>query len=324
MEGEDAHEYDFESASVRLYHHFGDGGGGGGGGAGRPPRRRVVVGIDEAGRGPVLGPMVYACAFWELSLNAGDGSREMSQYDDSKQLAEARREELFRLMERDERVGFGIRVHHARELSNKQLCGNGKINLNKISHDSCIDLVRAVMDAGGGGLFEVVEVYVDTVGPPEKYQAILERAFAGKGVEKVVVRSKADSLFKVVSAASIAAKVSRDRILSAWRFDEPCVDASVPRGSGYPSDPTTKAWLQSVFDPIFSFPGITRFSWQTVKTIIEDLGVEFVFAADEAEEDEKAAGKRKRPAAEGVHARATQAPGRTPYFRSRQLVRTNL
>jgi len=55
------------------------------------------------------------------------------------------------------------------------------------------------------------------------------------------VKPKADALYPIVSAASIAAKVSRDRT----------IDSLGNRGSGYPGDPKTKEWLNKSIDPVF-------------------------------------------------------------------------
>ena len=50
----------------------------------------IVIGIDEAGRGPVLGPLIYAAAFWPVSEDAD--IKKMCNFDDSKKLKEGERE----------------------------------------------------------------------------------------------------------------------------------------------------------------------------------------------------------------------------------------
>ena len=89
----------------------------------------------------------------------------------------------------------------------------GKYNLNTMSHDTAIGLVKGAIEAG----VNVSEVYVDTVGPPEKYQAMLQGIFPSL---TIVVAKKADSLYPCVSAASICAKVARDAALRDWKFPE--------------------------------------------------------------------------------------------------------
>lgn len=87
--------------------------------------------------------------------------------------------------------------------------------------------------------------------------------------------NKADSIYPIVSAASICAKVIRDRVLHAWKFIE-SVDAlkEAKFGSGYPGDPTTKEFLRNNIDSIFGFPTFVRFSWSTVKRILDDKAAE--------------------------------------------------
>jgi ribonuclease HII len=101
-------------------------------------------------------------------------------------------------------------------------------------------------------------VYVDTVGPAEKYEVRWARRFAGRAFPdevpfirhcsvtqeklnkifadiKIKVSKKADSLFPVVSAASICAKVIRDIALKNWKFSENIkIDEKTDWGSGYP------------------------------------------------------------------------------------------
>jgi ribonuclease H2 subunit A len=110
-----------------------------------------------------------------------------------------------------------------------RLRDRNKYNLNDISHDTAVGLVRGLIKKG----LKVKEVYVDTVGPPEKYQRKLEGLFSGA---KITVSKKADSLFPIVSAASIAAKVIRDHRLKTWTFKERNLTAvSTNFGSGYPA-----------------------------------------------------------------------------------------
>ena len=140
---------------------------------------------------------------------------------------------------------------------------------------------------------------MDTVGPPEKYQAKLEAIFPGI---KITVAKKADSLYPCVSAASICAKVSyktvsgqnnsvscvqvaRDRALKQWKFLEGD-DIEGPWGSGYPGDPVTKKFLQEQMHPIFGFPGIVRFSWKTAEKILDEKCIKMEFEEVEPEEEE--------------------------------------
>lgn len=76
------------------------------------------------------------------------------------------------------------------------------------------------------------QVYVDTVGDPEKYRRKLRYKFPEIDI---TVSKKADSLYASVSAASICAKVTRDHVLAHWQFTEKNLNASTEFGSGYPS-----------------------------------------------------------------------------------------
>lgn len=90
-------------------------------------------------------------------------------------------------------------------------------NLNVLSHNAAIKLLRNALQAG----FNITQVYVDTVGDPNKYREyIRSRIPEFPGVQKIVVQSKADMNHKVVSASSICAKVNRDRIIKSWQFHE--------------------------------------------------------------------------------------------------------
>jgi ribonuclease H2 subunit A len=131
----------------------------------------------------------------------------------------------------------GKNTNHNDNKNHKHNFKREKYNLNAISHDSAIALIRKVAQQ-----VDVKEIYVDTVGIPEHYQARLETLFPDA---KCTVAKKADSLFPIVSAASIVAKVTRDRVLEEWHHEHAQLDRRLGRdfGSGYPADPRTKQWL---------------------------------------------------------------------------------
>lgn len=227
-----------------------------------------IMGIDEAGRGPVLGPMVYGCLYCALSYQK---TLSTLKFADSKTLKEEKREELFENLKADKSIGWAVDVIDPKELSAKML-KKDKINLNTISHDSAMGLVARVLNLG----VLLTEVYVDTVGDAEKYRVKLSERFPAICF---VVAKKADSLYPVVSGASIVAKVTRDRALRDWVMDESAENLHRNFGSGYPGDPETKAWLEHHKHSVFGFPTLVRFSWATCTSYFKD-GAEVLWESD--------------------------------------------
>ncbi|ETV99163.1 ribonuclease HII [Aphanomyces invadans] len=221
----------------------------------------VMLGIDEAGRGPVLGPMVYGAAYWRVEDDAVMSSHG---FDDSKALTHESRQRLFDKIKGTTDMGYVTRTIDATEISHNMLTRSR--NLNEMSRDAAIEMIDAVQRAG----VNVTHVYVDTVGDPNWYRMFLTKHFHGKIV--FVVEKKADSLFKVVSAASICAKVTRDAVVAAWKYETPGLQhLDTDFGSGYPSDPKCKRWLNDALDPVFGYPNIVRFSWGTLESYHDRL-----------------------------------------------------
>eukprot|EP00124_Ichthyophonus_hoferi_P005515 Ihof_evm1s821 gene=Ihof_evmTU1s821 len=220
-----------------------------------------AMGIDEAGRGPVLGPMVYGTSFCPVSKM--DDLKKLG-FADSKKLTEPQRDHLFQVIkDNNDYIGYNVHVLSPQEISGSML-RRKKYNLNAMSYDSAIGLVRKALSHG----VKITQLYVDTIGDAKKYQHMLSGLFPGI---TVVVESKADDTYPIVSAASICAKVTRDTEIKQWRFEEQeLTDISRVFGSGYPGDPNTKAWLHQNLDPVFGFPSLVRFSWGTAKKIMED------------------------------------------------------
>jgi ribonuclease H2 subunit A len=242
----------------------------------------VIMGIDEAGRGPVLGPMTYDAAYW---VPGDDATFIPKGFLDSKVLKPEVRSQLFETTMQAPEIGFVLRVLHASEISRNMLRKTEPYNLNAMSHDVAIQMIRAVLDAG----VKIQTCYIDTVGIASSYQAHLERVFSGKGVT-FVVEKKADAKYEQCSAASVVAKVARDRMIEAWKWTENHYQAEggLQFGSGYPSDPKCKAWLEkNLADPVFCFPDLVRFSWAPAKKALESGGASCEWEDDDDDQEEK-------------------------------------
>jgi ribonuclease H2 subunit A len=246
-------------------------------------KKPCIMGIDEAGRGPVLGPMVYGCCFCLLEdknilYNMG--------FADSKQLSETKRNILFEkirkcalLKNNEEKIipmGWMVEVINPEDLS-LQMLKIKKINLNIISHNAAINLIEKALKKG----INIKEIFIDTVGIPSKYEAKLKQFFPKL---QITVSKKADSIYPIVSAASICAKVIRDNRLRNWKFKENEISFSTKFGSGYPGDPITKQWLKSHLDPIFGFPSIIRFSWKTTTQLLDKGAIDVFWTKREMED----------------------------------------
>ena len=218
-----------------------------------------IVGIDEAGRGPVLGPMVYGISY--CPANKADELASLG-FADSKVLSETTRDKLLQtLFENSDMIGRGVEILSPNYISNCMLARN-KVNLNLISHNSAIRMIRRLVERG----VKIALVLLDTVGDAKAYQDKLNTEFEGKF--KIEVHIKADSKFPIVGAASICAKVVRDWCIKNWVYPE---DSSFTSklGSGYPGDPNTKTWLNQNLDKVFGYPNIVRFGWSTCRKKLE-------------------------------------------------------
>ncbi|CCH42502.1 Ribonuclease H2 subunit A [Wickerhamomyces ciferrii] len=252
------------------------------------PKEPCVLGVDEAGRGPVLGPMVYGISYclknYESILKSKYG------FADSKTLNELKRTNLLKQIcdqegELFEQIGWSTRTMTAMDISSGMLRppSVGNYNLNEQAHDATMDLIQGVLDQG----VNLTEIFVDTVGPPVTYQAKLQKRFPNL---KIIVAKKADSIYPIVSAASICAKVTRDFSLNNSK--DQLYGSEITWGSGYPSDPNTKKWLNNAVDPIFGWDQVVRFSWQTAKdAIIKNDGIEIEWEEDNEKDDYGDVGK---------------------------------
>jgi ribonuclease H2 subunit A len=217
----------------------------------------IILGIDEAGRGPVLGPMVYACAYWKEEYD--ENIRKKFKFNDSKALKPEEREKMFNQIKAHPNIIKYELIILPADLISSDMLKREKISLNQISHNSAIELIERALNKK----INICKVFVDTVGPPDMYKAIIDKKLNNDKI-KVKVEKKADATYECVSAASIVAKVTRDKIIEKLEIeDKDC-------GSGYTSDPKTQDWLKNNYDNIFGFGREVRFSWKTVAKIFKD------------------------------------------------------
>jgi len=201
----------------------------------------VICGVDEAGKGSVLGPLVVAAV--------GTGSEERLSglgVKDSKQLPPKERERLYPLIRR--RCKVATVTITAQEIDTTRF-GMTMNALVAKAHARVIQELSpscAYVDACDVNCFRYAEMVKGHLSLPCE----------------IVSEHHADEKFPVVSAASIVAKVIRDREIArlAKTFGE--------IGSGYPSDPVTIRWLTGYIGDHPSPPPIARRSWKTVSALI--------------------------------------------------------
>lgn len=234
----------------------------------------IEIGIDEAGRGPVFGAMVYAGMAWPVSSRS---TLAKLGFKDSKQLIEEDRDSLYELI-----MEFDTKILHQKaivcdpmSITFSQLAWT-KESLNTYSHNCAKDIIKHFLKLG----LTIKAAYIDTVGDPDKYKALLQDEFSHvKPSIDFTVCSKADDLFPVVSAASIVAKVTRDNSIKTTVIREK-IEVSREFGSGYPADPNTVAWLNNHFDSFFGYPTVVRFSWSTITKRLEEANLKYSFDRD--------------------------------------------
>lgn len=252
--------------------------------------------------------MVYGIAF--CPLEKAEVLKTLGCAD-SKQLTEEKREIIFNDICTKEyantNVAWAVEVISPNVISNSML-RRAKHSLNEVSMDSAIGLINRAVELGAN----IAEVYVDTVGPPEKYEAKLSKLFPDF---KITVAKKADSTYPIVSAASICAKVSRDHALKVWKFPEGLTLTQESFGSGYPGDPVTKKFLQENIDSIFGFPRLVRFSWSTAENILLAKAAKMEFE----DEDDKPKAKATKAITNFFSGDKPQARTKHIFFRDRCL-----
>lgn len=220
----------------------------------------TVLGVDEAGRGPVLGSLFVG------AVAVDDTDRLPDDLDDSKVLSEQRRQRLAAALESDPAVHIVTREVTAVEIDRNPR--------------SLTELVAQTF-ATAINTFDSEDVTVITdTGEADTERFTTRLANHLEGDVELLVEVGADGTYPVVSAASVIAKEARERHVDALteRFGE--------IGSGYPSDPTTRRFLADYVDRHGTVPDCARRSWATCDAILtadEQSDLEAFVSVDRSE-----------------------------------------
>ncbi|WP_054853667.1 ribonuclease HII [Vulcanisaeta distributa] len=206
----------------------------------------LVGGIDEAGRGPIIGPMVMA-----IAITSDMDKLRTIGVRDSKELSPTSRSRLFSILK-------SMLDYVDYEVIEPWVIDD-YVYMNSLNILEVEVATRLINNALSAVMPRTI--YIDSPDPkPERFKDMVKKGI--KGNVEVVAMNNADKLIPVVSAASIVAKVIRDSIIKELHREYGDF------GSGYPSDPRTIAFLKNWIEGHGDLPPIVRRSWSTVKRLL--------------------------------------------------------
>lgn len=206
----------------------------------------MISGIDEAGKGPVLGPM---CVAGVLLEERKLGALKKIGVRDSKQLTAKKREvlavEITKLADK----------YYILEVSPFQIDELRKImTMNEIMVACYVKVLEELKPD---------HAFVDAADViAERFGKNIREKYAGK--MEIISEHDADQKYPIVSAASILAKVRRDALVKALEKN-----VGVEIGSGYPADPKTIRFLEAWIQEHGTLPDFARSSWETAQRLLE-------------------------------------------------------
>jgi ribonuclease HII len=209
--------------------------------------KKLVMGVDEAGRGPVIGPLVVCGAHMD--------QRSLSQIDsmglkDSKKLTRKKREAF--AAELKEILKYELIVLSPGTIDARV---GSEENLNGLEVNCFAEAIRAVKPG---------TAYVDACDVNAERFGVNIRRSLDFDLE-IVSCHEADNKYPIVMAASILAKVHRDALVAGI---SEAMGEDV--GSGYTHDPVTIQFLKNYYRRNHKMPDCVRKSWKTTDAIIAD------------------------------------------------------
>lgn len=208
-----------------------------------------IAGVDDAGRGCILGPLVIAGVLVDEEVIP---TLVEAGVKDSKLLVPNRRAELSKIIRK---MAERVKVYAVPPSQIDKYVTHGK-KFRRLNYLEAITMGKVVKH------LDAQVFYIDASDVnPDRFRLDVIRS-SGKRA-RVLSAHHADSLYPVVSAASIIAKVWRDRVIDRLRK----VYGNI--GSGYPSDPKTIEFLRQWVRSRGTYPNFGRRSWKTWLRILE-------------------------------------------------------
>ena len=204
-----------------------------------------ICGVDDAGRGSMLGPLVIA----GVSINKKQ-IKKLSALGvkDSKKLTPKTREDLY------QKIISTVESYHIKKISPTSI--DKSVRKNELNHLEAKYMAKVIMK------LDADTSYVDSCDVnPQRFGKEISTLSNNK---KIRSYHHADSKFLVVSAASIIAKVTRDRAIEKIRKNNDV-------GSGYPSDPKTVTFVKNFYAKQKTMPIFVRKSWKPTQKILNSI-----------------------------------------------------
>ncbi len=199
-----------------------------------------TIGIDEAGRGSLVGEMMVAAV--AVPLCRIDELHELG-VKDSKMLTPAKRRELYDILSRE--LVFAVVPVKPQDID--------KENLTILTSTALAKSLRIIFRRIP--IENTTRIVIDKFGSTPRIKITIRKLGYRK---EIIIEEKADAKYVEVGAASIIAKHVRDTRLKVLR------NMYGVEGSGYPSDPRTIEWLEKIIAS-GNVPPIIRYSWGTLK-----------------------------------------------------------
>jgi len=211
----------------------------------------LLAGIDEAGRGPVIGPLVIAA----VAIHKEDlHTLQALGVKDSKQLTPQKRQELAHQI-RQTATHCQVHILSPHEIDRAVESKRKLHKLNRLEAKAMAHVIEILRP-------DIAYIDASDIRPDRFAEHIQENLTY---TPKLICEHKADIKYPIVSAASIIAKVERDKAITRLQQKHGNI------GCGYPSDPNTIKFLEQWIKKHGNYPDFVRKSWKTAKNLKQKL-----------------------------------------------------